>query len=117
MKEKLVTYMDKWGQNPEILMMRQIFRQMEAGQDDLLEKLEISVLDPRLPRWRQQARVLFEQYWHQYMQTTGKRDEAQAGVVYSHCLVRMMADDGLRLPDDIVSAVEQVTKLIKGDGS
>ena len=103
--------MDRWEQNPEILMMRQVFRQLEAAHDELMAKLKISVFDPRLPRWRQQARVLFEQYWYQYMQTTGKRDEAQAGVLYSHCLVRVMAADGLQLPDDIVSAAEQVVKL------
>ena len=106
---------DKWGQNPEILMMRQIFRQMEAGQDDLLEKLKISVLDPRLPRWRQQARVLFEQHWYQYMQTTGKRDETQAGILYSHCLVRVMVDDGFQLPDGILPRDEQVLKIFKED--
>lgn len=43
--------MDKWGQNPEILMMRQVFRQLEVAHDELVAKLEISVLDPRLPRW------------------------------------------------------------------
>ena len=46
--------MDRWEQNPEILMMRQVFRQMEAGQDGLLAKLKISLLDSRLPRWRQE---------------------------------------------------------------
>ena len=113
MKGKLVTFMDKWGQNPEIMMMRQIFRQMEAGQNDLLEKLEISVLDPRLPRWRQQARVLFEQYWYQYMQTTGKRDEAQAGALYSHCLARVMRDAGILVLDSFLPAVELFERLLQ----
>jgi len=112
-----MTIMDKWGQNPEILMMRQIFRQMEAGQDNLIKKLGISVLDSRLPRWRQQAMVLFEQYWHQCMGSTGKRDETQADILYSRCLARVMRDDGVQLPADIVSVVEQVNKLMKEDGS
>ena len=109
--------MDKWGQNPEILMMRKIFKQLEAAQDELLAKLEVSVFDPRLPRWRQRARVLFEQYWYQYLQTTGERDEMQAGVVYSHCLARVMVADGLQLPDDMLSADEQIVKLFNEDGS
>jgi len=113
MKGKLVTFMDKWGQNPEILMMRQIFRQMEAGQDDLLEKLKISVFDPRLPRWRQQARVLFEQYGYQYMQTTGKRDEAQAGILYIHCLARVMRDAGIRVLYSFLPAAELFERFLR----
>jgi len=109
--------MDRWEQNPEILMMRQVFRQMEAGQDGLLAKLKISLLDSRLPRWRQRARPLFEQLWYRHRQTTGERDEVQAGVVYSHCLARVMVDDGLQLPDDMLSADAQIGKLLKEDES
>ncbi len=98
--------MDRWEQNPEILMMRQEFRQLEAAHDELMAKLKISVFDQRLPVWRQRARVLFEKLWYQHVKPTGNGGETQAGVVYTHCLARVMAADGLQLPDDIVSAVE-----------
>ncbi len=98
--------MDRWEQNPEILMMRQVFRQLEAAHDELMAKLKISVFDQRLPVWRQRARVLFEKLWYQHVKPTGNGGETQAGVVYTHCLARVMAADGLQLPDDIVSAVE-----------
>ena len=107
--------MDTWGQHPEIVMMRQVFRQMEAGQDGLLAKLKISLLDSRLPRWRQRARVLFEQYWHRYTRSGDQVDEAQAGVLYAHCLVRVMVEDEVQVPAGVFSEAEQVLQLFKED--
>lgn len=105
--------MDEWGQNPEVVMMRQVFRQLEAAQDELLAKLKIPVLDPRLRRWRQQARVLFEQCWYQYMQATGKSDEVQAGVFYTHCLARVMRAAGISVPDSFLPAGKEFERLLQ----
>ena len=105
--------MDRWGQNPEIVLMRQVFRQLEAAHDELLAKLKISVLDPRLPRWRQQARVLFEQRWYQYMQATGKSDEVQAGVFYAYCLARVMRAAGISVPDSFLPAGDVFERLFQ----
>ncbi len=96
--------MDRWEQNPEILMMRQVFRQLEAAHDELMAKLKISVFDQRLPVWRQRARVLFEKLWYQHVKPTGNGGETQAGVVYTHCLARVMRDAGIRVQGSFLPA-------------
>jgi len=99
-----MTLEDKWAQNREVLMMRQVFRHMETGHDRLLQAVGISVFDTRLKRWRQEARSMFERSWSN--RTGAPMDQSQAGVLYVHCLARVMVSHGIQVPDRFLPEIQ-----------
>ena len=59
---------DKWGEDPSVRAMRQVFQRMEVAQKELLGGLGISPFNPNLRGWRECARagilsVEFHRLW------------------------------------------------------
>ena len=54
---------DRWGLDPEVRKMRNLFRLLEKRQWELLGRQGISEFDPRLAAVRKEARLLVEKGW------------------------------------------------------
>ena len=91
--------MDEWGRDPSVRAMRRVFKAMEASLDDLLEQLNISPLDPRIRGWLEQALAGYERAWGETSRAGMRLDEKMASVLYSGCLVKVMASQGVKIPE------------------
>jgi hypothetical protein len=89
---------DEWGHDPSVQTMRRIFRRMEEGQKDLLETLKLSPLDGRLRHLRDSARLLFDREWPHAQRRGLTRKEEDAATLYLHCLVRVLNQEGIKVP-------------------
>jgi len=87
--------MDEFGYDPAIRQMRRVFSQMEAVSKELLAGAGISPFDPRLRRWREAARGLFEQGWAKAAQRNMSLTDDEAGILYGLALKRLMERDGI----------------------
>jgi hypothetical protein len=103
---------DEFGHDPAIRMMRRVFAQMESKQKEIIAETGISPFDPRLRRWREAARVLFEKGWAKATQKNLRLAEEEAGILYGFALKRLMERDGIAMPET-VPAGERDEMLIK----
>ena len=109
-----MAHVDDWGRNPEVRKMRRIFQEMESGQERLLESVGISPFDTRLRTWRDKARVLFERLWPVAAATHGNMNEGRMGLLYVHCLGRVMSDDGISVSETLLPEDREIEGLLKG---
>jgi hypothetical protein len=105
--------MDEWVQDPSVLIMRKVFKEMETAQHEFLRRLDISPTDPRIRRWREQSLALFEQAWEVANRNGISMDEAMASVVYCHCLAKVIDSEGHKVPEGIVPKGKDVAWLFK----
>ncbi len=100
--------MDEWGRDPSVKAMRRIFKAMEKSLDDLLEQLNISPFDPRIRGWLEQALAKYERAWGE----ASRMDEKLAPAVYTHCLVKVIGSEGIKIPESLLAVEKQVERLI-----
>ena len=104
---------DEWGQDPSVRFMRRVFKGMEETQKTLLANANISFVDVRLRRWRETAREVFEEAWL----VAGRRgmvpSEEEAGILYAHCLARVLTAAGIPIPQEILPPHEKMSRLVK----
>jgi len=86
---------DEFGYDPGIRRMRRVFSQMEAVSTKLIGDAGISPFDPRLRRWREAARVLFERGWAAADRRNLSLADDDAGILYGFALKRLMERDGV----------------------
>jgi hypothetical protein len=104
--------MDEFGYDPAIRTMRRVFSHMEAASKELLAAAEISPFDPRLRRWREAARELFERGWAKAAQKNMPLTEDEAGILYGFVLKRLMEKDGI-LPAKLAISGKQDARTQK----
>jgi hypothetical protein len=104
---------DEWGKDASVRAMRQVFAAMEAAQKDLIANLGLSPLDKRLRRWRERALAAFDASWVRSARTGLELSEAEAGVLYVHCLGRIMAREGMEVSPDILPRSEKLEKIVR----
>jgi len=97
---------DEFGHDPAIRMMRSVFASMESAQKALLADTGISSFDPRLRRWREAARELFERGWAKAAQQGMQLTEDEAGILYGFALKRLMGRDGISLTQPAASGTQ-----------
>lgn len=83
---------DRWGRDPGVQRMRQVFAAMEDAQRGLVRRAGLSLFDPRLPKWRSRALARFERVWA--TDPRGGSDRG-AGELYLSCLETELAADGI----------------------
>ena len=107
-----MTIQDDWGHDPSVQSMRRIFARMEAAQKELLGRLNISPLDTRLRRWREEAQVLFERTWPLASRKgiTGSEDDAAS--LYLHCLTRVLRLSGVEVPSEALPIDEKILRFL-----
>ena len=107
---------DEWGRDPSVQSMRRVFSSMEEAQRELLLCLNISVLDRRLRRSREQALELFERTWPKAARR-GMVGEEVAAPLYLHCLARMLHLAGVEVPEELLPRNEKIIDLLKKEPS
>lgn len=113
MKHPSVPQTDEWGRDPSVLAMRRIFAAMEAAQKELLKGLGFSSLDQRLRRWRERALAAFDSCWARSARAGLELGEAEAGILYVHCLGRIMSREGMEVPSEILPKNEKIQKIMR----
>ena len=109
-----MTLEDEWGHDPSVQSMRRVFSSMEEAQRELLLCLNISFLDPRLRRSREQALELFEQIWSKAVRR-GTMGEKDASSFYLHCLARVLRSAGIEVPEELLPKDERIVRFLKKD--
>jgi hypothetical protein len=99
---------DEWGHDPSVQSMRRVFSLMEEAQQELLRRLNISLLDHRLRRCREQALELFEQTWPLAVRKGIMISERDAAPLYVHCLGRALSSVGIDVPEELLSKDEKI---------
>jgi len=89
---------------------------MEEAQREFLLCLNISVLDPRLRRSREQALELFERTWPKAARR-GMMGEEVAAPLYLHCLAESLRLAGVDVPEGLLPRDEKLIHLLKKDPS
>jgi len=109
-----VNNMDTWGNDPSVQYMRQVFSRMEIVQKNLIKKLEISTIDPRLRTIRENARVLFEKIWYNTdVQDFNLKDNDTSANVYSYCLAWSLNNAGIKVPEKFLPNDKRISNSIK----
>jgi hypothetical protein len=104
--------MDEWGRDPSVQAMRKVFKGMEESLEDILGKLDISLYDHRIRGWLEKALEKFERARGVANQTGIIMNEQIAPVVYAHCLVKIIASEGIEIREGILAADKESERLI-----
>ena len=105
--------MDEWGRDPSVEAMRRVFQAMEKTLDDLLEQLDISPLDHRIRGWLEQALAKYERAWGEASRMGVRMDEKLAPAVYTHCLVKVIGSEGIKIPESLLAVEKDVERVFK----
>lgn len=103
---------DEWGRDPNVRIMRGVFRAMEDAQKTILDELGIPPFDPRLRRWREIALGLWERCWGRMHQSGIPGDGERAAGMYLHCLSRVMGREGVDIPEEMLPDDKEVKRVL-----
>ncbi|SEM14390.1 hypothetical protein SAMN04489760_10553 [Syntrophus gentianae] len=103
---------DEFGHDPSIRRLRRVFSRMETVSKELIKSSGISPFDPRLRRWREAARELFERGWAKAAQRNLSLTEDEAGILYGFALQRLMMRDGIP-PENLVLSGRQDARILE----
>ena len=103
---------DEWGRDHSVQSMRRVFSFIEAAQQELLLCLNLSFLDRRLRRSREQALELFERTWPKAVRR-GMMSEKDAAPLYVHCLARTLRLAGVEIPEELLPRDEKVIRFLQ----
>ena len=104
---------DKWGKDPAVRAMRDIFRAMERAQNDFLGQMDIVPYDIRIRNWREKALAIFERAWGSANRIGVDMNARTAPEIYTRCLASVMASDGVKIPDSMLSPGGILETLLK----
>jgi hypothetical protein len=105
-------FADEWGHDPSVQAMRRVFSSIEEAQREFLLGLNISLLDGRLRRCREQALELFERTWSKAIRK-GMMGEKDAALLYLHCLAQMLRVAGVDVPEKSLPGDEKITDFLQ----
>ncbi len=113
-EQKKIPFQDEWGHDASVQNMRRVFSSIEEAQWELLLCLNISFLDGRLRRIREQALELFERTWSKAMRK-GMMGEKDAVPLYLHCLARALHSAGIEVSEELLPRDEKIIHLLRKD--
>jgi len=105
-------FQDEWGHDASVQSMRRVFSSIEEAQRKLLLCLNISALDRRLRRTREQALELFERTWSKAARR-GMTGEEVAAPLYLHYLAQTLRLAGVEVPEELLPGDQKVIALLK----
>jgi hypothetical protein len=106
---------DTWGRDPEVQMLRRIFRKIENAQTEILTVSGLSGFDERLRNWRRKALVHFERVWNRAVRSGVLMKEDEVAALYVVCLSRVIADGGVPLPASPYEKKQKIERLLKAE--
>jgi len=86
---------------------------METSQQELLSRLNISLLDPRLRQIREHAREWFEKLWPQADREGIIEREEDTTLLYIHCLARSLKVNGISIPDKVLPDHGRIVRFLQ----
>jgi hypothetical protein len=104
---------DDWGHDPSVRGMRRVFAAMETAQSTVIAALGLSPFDNRLREWRGEARDLFDRAWPAAARRGLASADDAAGVLYSHCLLKVLSSHGVNIPDQALPLHATISKLVE----
>lgn len=104
---------DKWGKDPAVRAMRNIFRAMEQAQINFLGRMDIAPYDTRIRNWREKALIIFERTWEASNRIGVTMDAKTAPKIYIRCLARVMSLNGVEISDSILPRQDEADMLLK----
>jgi len=113
-EQKKMPFQDEWGRDASVQSMRRVFSSIEEAQRELLLCLNISSLDRRLRRSREQALELFERTWSKAVRK-GMMNEKDAAPLYLHCLARTLRLSGVEVSEELLPRDEKIIHLLRKD--
>lgn len=108
---------DEWAHDPSVQAMRRVFRAMESAQKSLIETLSLSPFDARLRRWRERAQVAFDVCWARAARRGMDLGEEDAADLYLLGFQRILAGEGIDIPEDIVPRNRRVLGILQESNS
>jgi len=104
---------DEWGRDPAVLAMRRVFAAMDTAQKEFIKDLGLTPYDHRLRRWRERARAAFDAAWARSARSGVELGEMEAGVLYVHCLGKIMTMEGMDVPPETLPQSEKLKKILR----
>lgn len=104
---------DEWGRDPSVRAMRRVFASMEAAHKEFIRALGVSPFDLRLRRWRERALSAFDASWARSARAGFELTETEAGTLYVHCLGRIMAREGVDVPEGVLPETEKIRRIVR----
>ena len=89
---------DSWSLDPAVGRLRKIFTLLEARQAEVLARLAISSLDPRVRPARELARRLWERAWAQADYRGSELKETQMADLYEYAFILAFRQQGVGPP-------------------
>jgi hypothetical protein len=103
---------DEWGRDPAVRAMRRVFSAMDTAQKEFIKNVGLTPYDHRLRRWRERALAAFDASWARTARTGVEFSETEAGVLYVHCLGKIMTMEGMDVPPEILPQSEKLKKIL-----
>jgi hypothetical protein len=104
---------DEWGHDPSVREMRRVFAAMETAQSTVIAALGLSPFENRLRDWRGEARDLFERAWPAAARRGVASGDDAAGMLYSHCLLKVLSLHGINILDQALPLDATISKLVE----
>ncbi|RPH90094.1 MAG: hypothetical protein EHM75_01135, partial [Desulfobacteraceae bacterium] len=89
---------DSWSLDPTVGRLRKIFALLEARQDEVLTRLAIPSLDPRVRLARELARQLWERAWARANYRGSEVEETQMADLYEYAFILAFRQQGVGPP-------------------
>ncbi len=89
---------DSWSLDPVVGRLRKIFALLEARQGEVLTRLAIPSLDPRVRPARELARQLWERAWARSNYRGSEVEETQMADLYEYALILAFRQQGVGPP-------------------
>jgi hypothetical protein len=86
---------------------------MENEQKEFINNLRLSPFDHRMRRWRERALAAFDASWARSARGGMELSEEEAGVLYVHCLGKIMTREGVDVPAETLPRSEKLVKLLR----
>ena len=98
--------------DPSVQAMRIVFKGMEKSLEEILGQLDIAPYDQRIRGWLEKALVKFETSWVVANQMGIIMNEKISAGVYAHCLAKVIASEGIEIPEGILPEEKDTVRLI-----
>lgn len=108
---------DEWGRDPSVQSMRRVFSFMEEAQQQLLRDLNLSSLDQRLRRGREQALEFFEQAWPVAIKRKIIASDKDAAPFYLLCLAQALKLARIEVPEEVLPKDEKMIRFLEKERS
>lgn len=104
---------DSWGLDPAVKRLRAIFARLETRQAEVLARLTIAPLDPRVRPARELARRLWEGAWARADGLGTRLNDSRSADLYEYALLLAFERQGIPRPNPADWPEKELRELIE----